>query len=165
MQAYLKHPILNGAAMSSNRSETHAAFADTLAQAGRRLRTAFDSRVSQRGLTFGRARALRILSDGRLRTQTELAAEMVLESATLVRLLDGMVRLGLVERIEVPGDRRARHVALTPHGVAEANEVSRIATELRSDILADVPERDLEVALGVLRTVCHRLDEVCRDAR
>ncbi|WP_102958726.1 MarR family winged helix-turn-helix transcriptional regulator [Mangrovicella endophytica] len=135
-----------------------AEFMETLTGVGRRIRTAFNARVVAHGLTYARARTLFCLSRlGRL-TQSELAAELELENATVVRLLDGMEKLHLISRLPVENDRRAKHVVLTKHGQAQADIVATIAAELRDEIIGDIATADLRGAAAVLRTLAKRLD-------
>ncbi len=134
-----------------------AAFAETLVKTGRKLRTRFNARVVERGLTYPRARALATLN-GQAMSQRELAEAMELEGPTVVRLLDGMEAIGLVRRTAVPGDRRMKRVELTEHGRETAGLVAGISRELREDILRDASAADVEAALRVLRLVSGALD-------
>jgi MarR family transcriptional regulator, transcriptional regulator for hemolysin len=138
-------------------------FVDRLSKVSRRWRTRLDAEFRRTGLTLARARTLLLLSreDGPL-TQKDLAEHLAIETPTLVRLLDGLVGQGLVERRPLPGDRRANAVVLTkaaaPH-VAEADAVSK---RVRGEILEDIPERDLATAIRVLDRIAMRLQgEAC----
>src|SRR5918997_712333 len=114
-----------------------AEFLDELSVTSRTLRTLFDARVRAKGLTLARARTLihLVRKDGM--TQTELAEVLEVEGPTLVRLLDGLEAQGLTERLPVAGDRRAKQNALTREGHKLAAEVTRLADELREEVLAD----------------------------
>lgn len=87
-----------------------------LSLASRKMRNLFDALVRERGLTLARARALLLLAETRTWTQRELAEELEIEQPTVVRLLDGMEKQGLIVRQPVAGDRRANHIKLTAIG-------------------------------------------------
>lgn len=135
-----------------------AAFTETLVKTARKLRTRFNADVVRHGLTYPRARALAVLAEHQPLRQTELAADLELEGPTVVRLLDGMEALGLITRRSVTGDRRAKHVELTEHGVRQAEIVAAISMRLREMVLAGSDAADLAVALGVLRGIAEIVD-------
>jgi MarR family transcriptional regulator for hemolysin len=103
------------------------------------------------GLTLARARLLMELAreDGLI--QSDLAGLLEIEQPTLVRLLDGLERNGMIERRAVAGDRRARHVFLTPMARAQAEDILAFLVGLRADILQGITPQELELALSVLR--------------
>ncbi len=68
----------------------HFIFVDELGRASRKLRTHFDSRVKELGLTQARARTLLLLDRLAVLNQKELAEELDIETPTMVRLLDGL---------------------------------------------------------------------------
>jgi MarR family transcriptional regulator for hemolysin len=126
-------------------------FSDELAIISRKMRTLFDARVRARGLTLARARTLMHLARKDRMTQTELAEVLEIEGPTLVRLLDGLGNQGLIVRQPVEGDRRAKQIALTDMGREQAGEVSRLADEIRSEVLANVSEVDLLTAVRIFK--------------
>ncbi|KRE23858.1 hypothetical protein ASE66_00865 [Bosea sp. Root483D1] len=131
-------------------AELQAAFTAELAAANRKLRALVDERARDMGLTLSRARLLMQLAkvDGPI--QSDLAGLLDIEQPTLVRLLDGLERTGMIERRAAPGDRRARRVFLTPAARAQAEDILAFLTELRADILDGVGREELEIALRVL---------------
>jgi MarR family transcriptional regulator for hemolysin len=134
-----------------------AEFLEELSIASRKLRTLFDARVRAKGLTLARARTLMNLARKDGMTQTELADILEVEGPTLVRLLDGLEAQGLTERRPVEGDRRAKQIALTGEGQQLAAEVTRIANELREEVLADISEAELIAAGKTLRAIIRKI--------
>lgn len=117
----------------------------------RKMRTAFDTLMKQKGLTLARARILmRLQRAGAGETQKALADELDIEGATLVRLLDGLQQTDCIARMPVDGDRRANAVVLTEQGRKRALDVEHSFAEFRSVILKDIPEQDLAVARRVI---------------
>ncbi|WP_233553150.1 MarR family winged helix-turn-helix transcriptional regulator [Teichococcus wenyumeiae] len=126
-----------------------------------RWRSCFDAELRASGQTLARARVLALLAqeeDGLL--QRELALQLSIENPTLVRLLDGLERQGLVARVPEAGDRRANRVALTSQASPVAAEVTGISGRLRDRVLQGVDEADLATALRVLRSISANLDAV-----
>ncbi|WP_089174402.1 MarR family transcriptional regulator [Bosea sp. AS-1] len=134
-----------------NLTDLQAAFTAELAAVNRKLRALVDERARGMGLTLARARLLMELAreDGLI--QSDLAGLLEIEQPTLVRLLDGLERNGMIERRAVEGDRRARQVFLTPMARAQAEDILAFLAELRADILQGIAPQELELALSVLR--------------
>jgi MarR family transcriptional regulator for hemolysin len=133
-----------------NSPELQAAFTAELASANRKLRVLVDERARDMGLTLSRARLLMQLAKADGPIQSDLAGELDIEQPTLVRLLDGLERTGMIERRAVEGDRRARRVFLTPMARAQAEDILAFLTELRADVLDGIDREELEIALRVL---------------
>lgn len=133
-----------------NSPELQAAFTAELASANRKLKALVDERARDMGLTLSRARLLMQLAKADGPIQTDLAELLDIEQPTLVRLLDGLERTGMIERRAAPGDRRARRVFLTPVARAQAEDILAFLTELRADVLDGVDREELEIALRVL---------------
>ncbi|MGV6876332.1 MarR family winged helix-turn-helix transcriptional regulator [Pseudochelatococcus sp. B33] len=125
-------------------------FLEVLTKVSRKIHTAFNQQVTAHGLTYPRARALLRLIRKQNMTQSELACELELEQATLVRLLDRMEEHGLVERRPGPNDRRVKLVVLTPHGEEQAALVRSIGEEMRKRIFEDIDPDDLAAAMTLL---------------
>jgi MarR family transcriptional regulator, transcriptional regulator for hemolysin len=132
---------------------SHFLFVDELSKASRKLRTLFDARVKELGLTHARARTLMLLDRLEVLNQKELAEELDIETPTMVRLLDGLEGQGFIERRAVAGDRRAKQIHITATGGALAKKVNELAQKLRADILAGINEQDLLKTINVLRSV------------
>lgn len=135
-----------------------AAFSEELWKVSRKMRTAFDARVRAEGLTLARARALIFLGKKDCMTQTELADALEIEGPTLVPLLDGLGKQGLIERQPVDGDRRAKQIALTEAGREQASYVDALVKAFRADVLRDIPEDDLEIAIRTLHAMSRNLE-------
>ena len=130
--------------------ELQATFTAELASANRKLRALVDERARDMGLTLSRARLLMQLAKTDGPIQSDLAGLLEIEQPTLVRLLDGLERTGMIERRAAPGDRRARRVFLTPVARAQAEDILAFLTELRADVLDGIDTEELEIALRVL---------------
>ncbi len=135
------------------------AFALELGRVSRRWRTRLDERLNVTGLTQARWRTLLHLSRGApCMTQRELAEHAGIEGPTLVRLLDALEAQGLIERLPVEGDRRAKHIRLTAAARPLLEQIDRIAADLRREIFAGLGKEDLQTGLTVLRRIGDRLE-------
>lgn len=113
----------------------------------------FADALRPHGLTPSQAEALRVLADrGRL-SLLELGRLLVCETGSPSRLVDGLVRAGLVERVEDPADRRRVTLTLTPAGRTAAVHVSKAEAQLHDLLDAVIPPRKLADTLDVLRTL------------
>jgi len=135
----------------TSRAKAKADFIDVLTKSNRKLRTYFDARVKEYGLTLARARTLMLLRKEDGATQSELAALLEIEKPTLVRLLDGLEKQGWTRRDAVDNDRRANRIVLTDEGWGQADRVNHLAEEIRHQLLLDVSDEDMATATRVLR--------------
>ena len=71
-------------------------------------------------------------------SQSELAQELGVESATLVPLLNRLVDLGLVERVNTERDKRKRLLIATAKGLEVYQQVKTVADDLREEILTAI---------------------------
>ncbi|MDT6939454.1 MarR family transcriptional regulator [Brucella pseudogrignonensis] len=143
-----------------SRAELSAEMIDAMAKVNRKLRTVFDARVKERGLTLARARTLLTLIEQEGLYQKELAEVLEIENATMVRLIDGLERQAFVERQAVEGDRRAKRIVMTEEGKALAQQVVDLAAEVRVDLLEGISDDDLNTTLQVMRRMSDSMHKV-----
>ncbi len=130
----------------------------TISRTARTWRTKLDERLSPLGLTQARWLVLMHLSRmGGESLQKELAFIVGVEGPTLVRVLDGLERIGLVQRLGVEGDKRARLIRLTPQADSVISDIMRIGIKLRGEALAGISDQDLESFFRVLETILANL--------
>ena len=142
-----------------NTADLRAEMIDAMAKVNRKLRTVFDARVKERGLTLARARTLLALQEQEGLYQKELAEALEIENATMVRLLDGLERQSFIERQTVQGDRRAKRVVMTAEGKSLAEQVVKLADDVREDLLEGVSDEELSTALNVLRKMSDSMNK------
>lgn len=105
------------------------------------------------GLTSSQWNALNQLNEYGDMTQKELADHLNKEPATVVRLLDRLVKHGLVKRMSHPEDRRANIVGITPEAVELLATIEPYAAEQADRIAEGVSDEDLAIFFNVLETV------------
>ena len=104
-------------------------FAFLLNDVARMLRTCFDDRAEQFGITRGQWAVLARLDRFEGLKQSELAEMLDLQPISLTRLLDRLCANGLVERRPDPNDRRGNRLYLR---LPPARCSSGSATSVRS---------------------------------
>jgi MarR family transcriptional regulator for hemolysin len=85
--------------------------------------------------------------------QNVVAEALGIEGPSLVRSLDTLGTMGLLERRDDPYDRRAKTLYLTPEGERLALQIETIVGRVRRDMLQDVTESDIIAAARVLRAI------------
>jgi MarR family transcriptional regulator for hemolysin len=84
-------------------------------------------------------------------TQKELAQALGLEDASVVPLIDRLVKQQLVERFQPEEDRRKRLLHVTPQGNALYQKLKVEADCLRNELLADINSDELAITQRVLQ--------------
>ena len=121
--------------------------------AHRSLMRSLDMTLAPFGLTSSQWNALNQLNEYGDMTQKELADHLNKEPATVVRLLDRLVKHGLVKRTSHPEDRRANIVGITPEAVDLLATIEPYAAERADRIAEGISDEDLTVFFNVLETV------------
>ncbi len=89
--------------------------------------------------------------------QKDLAASLVLDGSSVVRLLDALETAGLIERREENGDRRAKIIRVTSRGLSIIDQVEAASRDVRSATLVGLSDDDIGIATRVLELVCQNL--------
>jgi DNA-binding MarR family transcriptional regulator len=114
--------------------------------------------LSELGLTFPLAHALRLLEPGHPRPMSELAELLVCDASNVTALADRLESKGLAERQPHPGDRRVKALALTEDGIELRERVLELMSEPPPPIAAlsvsdqralrDILRRAVEIQRG-----------------
>lgn len=139
--------------MSSTRTFTHL-----LHLTAHAWRLAVDRHLKDSGLSTSSWMAIGLIaSEPQRLTQTELAQRMGLEDASMVPLVDRLVKQDLLTRVQPAEDRRKRHLVLTEKGNDAFANVKTHADALRAELLADIDPRELAVVERILETLLTRM--------
>ncbi|MBW1213683.1 MULTISPECIES: MarR family winged helix-turn-helix transcriptional regulator [Pantoea] len=139
--------------MSSNRTFTHL-----LHLTAHAWRLAVDRHLKDSGLSTSSWMAIGLIaSEPQRLTQTELAQRMGLEDASMVPLIDRLVKQDLLMRVQPVEDRRKRHLVLTEKGNEAFMNVKTHADALRTELLADIDPQELVIVERVLETLLTRM--------
>ncbi|WP_393949652.1 MarR family winged helix-turn-helix transcriptional regulator [Kluyvera intermedia] len=92
-------------------------------------------------------------------SQSELAQELGVESATVVPLINKLVEHGLVERILTERDKRKRLLIATDKGMDLFHQVKTIADELREEILTAITPEEQQQTYDVLTKLLREVEK------
>ena len=118
--------------------------------AARQLRTNYDRRMKDIGLTRSQWWVLTHLYFNEGLSQTNLSDILEIERATLGRLLDRLEVKGWIERRTVPKDRRVKLVFLARAVEPLLRTMRSLAADLRSEALADIPDDEQDQFISTL---------------
>ena len=134
-------------------------FSTALHGSARAWRLAMDRRLKHLGVSqaswmtiTAAAKAQRPLS------QSDLAEHLGVEGATMVSMIDRLVKAGLVLREPSKMDRRVKRVLLTEAGNRVFESVKSEAAALRKGLLAGIDPKQLESATDLLEQLQGKFD-------
>lgn len=128
-----------------------------LARASHLVSSEFHQELRRRGVSVPIWRVLAsLIGSERGETVTGLAEVCLLQQPTMTKLLDRMVRDGLVTRTQDARDRRVVRVALTSQGETLATDLIRAARQHETTVLSRFPDMETAQLKSVLRSVLER---------
>lgn len=127
-----------------------------MARASHTISSEFHEQLRRRGISVPVWRVLACLVGSGGETVTGLAEGCLLQQPTMTKLLDRMVRDGLVRRTQDSRDRRVVRVALTPRGEAMAVELTQAAKQHEAEVLGRHPEAEALAIKNLLRAILGR---------
>ncbi len=136
-------------------------FSGALHNTSRAWRQALDRRLKYLGVS--QASWLTIAVAAKAATplsQSELADRLAVEGATMVAMVDRLVKAGMVVREPSTTDRRVKRILLTPAGSVLYANVRAEAAAFRKELLADVDPKKLLAATELLEGLQGSLDSL-----
>ena len=132
-------------------SDLDERFSAALHSTSRSWRQAVDRKLKYLGVSQASWMTIAIAAKARSPlSQSELADKLGVEGATMVAMIDRLVKAGLVMREASTTDRRVKRVILTPAGVKIYDKVKAEAVALRKELLADTDQKKLLIATELL---------------
>lgn len=132
----------------------YKSFSKLLHLTSRALRMAIDRRLKYLGLSQASWVAVAAIAGAQSPlSQSELAQILGVEGATIVSMVDRLVKLDLVKRVPTSVDRRKKLVVVTDAGKVLYEKVRMEADAIGKEILEDVNEQDMQVAMQVLTKI------------
>jgi MarR family transcriptional regulator for hemolysin len=144
--------------------QVRESFVALMSQTTRQWRRVLDEALQPLGLT--QATWLALLHIARAPEpprQKDLAASLVVDTSSLVRVLDALQAAGYIERLEHT-DRRAKTIHLTPFGRETVAQVEQVARATRKRLLAGIPQAELETAHAVVMRIAQALHATLQDS-
>src|SRR3954447_17138293 len=124
-----------------------------LARASHLISAEFHEQLRRRGISVPVWRVLASLVGSTGETVTGLAEACLLQQPTMTKLLDRMVRDGLVKRTQDTKDRRVVRVALTTRGEGIAADLVQAAKQHEAEVLPRHPEAEALAIKTLLRAI------------
>jgi MarR family transcriptional regulator, transcriptional regulator for hemolysin len=126
-------------------------FSGALHNTSRAWRQALDRRLKYLGVSQASWMTIAVAAKARLPlSQSELADRLAVEGATMVAMVDRLVKAGLVIREPSITDRRVKRVVLTRAGNVLYDKVREEAAAFRKELLADLDPKKLLSATELL---------------
>ncbi|MDX2204239.1 MAG: MarR family transcriptional regulator [Hyphomicrobiaceae bacterium] len=135
-----------------------------ISDVARLMRTVFDRRVRDLGLTRAQWLVLTRLHRRPGASQSELADMMEIERPSAGRLIDRLEAKGWVARKSDRSDRRVNRLYLTREAERMHKRIWHIAEATVEDALADLARRDVAQLARLLRTVKGRVATLAEGA-
>ncbi|HEV2193726.1 MAG TPA: MarR family transcriptional regulator [Nitrosopumilaceae archaeon] len=127
--------------------------------ASKSLERALDVELrGQYGLSGGQWKVILVLSIQNGISQKDLAERIFVDSTTLVPIIDGMEKKGLVERRIDPKDRRNNNVFLTAKSESFVDPIIEIILRMRKIFFKNISENDLEFTRNTLKKITANAD-------
>jgi DNA-binding MarR family transcriptional regulator len=123
------------------------------ADVSRLMRTVFDRRMRNLGLTRAQWLALTRLHRRPGASQQELAGMMEIEKAPAGRIVDRLQDKGWIERRADAADRRVNRIYLTERGERVYAAISPIAAATVNDALEGLSQQDRDRLIGLMLRV------------
>ena len=142
----------------SSEDERHIGF--LISDVARLMRTAFDRRVRQLGLTRSQWLVINRLHRRPGATQSELAEMLEVEKATAGRMVDRMEKKGWVVRRADAADRRVNRLHLTDEADLIQLQLAEIADRTVDDALALLSARQRDQFAESMRRVKRQLQSM-----
>jgi Transcriptional regulators len=127
-------------------------FRKGLRELEREVELALSDQTECCGVTPAQCHLLLAVEEAGRTSVGELAAGLELDSSTLSRAVDGLVKAQMLEREEDPENRRRQLVSLSEKGEAKAKSINAICDRYYEGLLSSLPAKDskaIEAALPV----------------
>ena len=126
-------------------------FASALHSTARGWRQALDRRLKHLGISQAGWMAIAVAAKAKAPlSQSELADKLGVEGATMVAMIDRLVKAGFVSREPSQTDRRVNRVELTEAGNHLYTKLRIEADTFRRELLAGIDPQQLEAATTLL---------------
>jgi MarR family transcriptional regulator for hemolysin len=132
-------------------SDLQERFSGALHNTSRAWRQALDRRLKYLGVSQASWMTIAVAAKARgPLSQSELADRLAVEGATMVAMVDRLVKAGLVNREPSTTDRRVKRIVLTEAGTLLYGKVLTEAAAFRKELLADLDPKKLLIATEFL---------------
>ena len=92
-------------------------------------------------------------------TQNELSSRLLVDKSNVTGLVNRMAAAGLLRRVQVPDDRRAYHLKLTPAGLKLLNQVEQPYRDEIAAIMQVFSNGEMRMLNRLMRRLQKSLEE------
>lgn len=132
-------------------TEPEERFANALLATARAWRLAVDRRLKGLGLSHASWMTIAVAAKACAPlSQSDLAGRLSVEGATVVAMMDRLVKAGLFVRQTSETDRRVKRVVLTADGNRLCDNARAVVTTFRNEMLAHMDSKKLALATELL---------------
>jgi MarR family transcriptional regulator for hemolysin len=140
-------------------SDLEERFSNALHGTARAWRQAIDRRLKYLGVSQASWMTIAVAAKARQPlSQSELADRLAVEGATMVAMVDRLVKAGLVKRQPSTADRRIKRVVVTEAGYRLFDTVKAEAAAVRKELLSKMDPKRLEAATELLEALQGMID-------
>lgn len=112
------------------------------------------------GLPQAELRCLMLFGDERYRTAKGIAVRLNIAKSRVTKIVDGLVKKGLVVKVDDPADSRVTLLALTPPGRKKRREIEQAMDHMRQAVLEGIDPARRESLLDCLDTLKATMERV-----
>ena len=111
------------------------------------------------GLAQAEFRCLRYFNADEEINNKDIAGRMELSPGRLTRIIDGLVKKGLVKRELILNDRRNMKVSLSSSGVLLLDQINELYLNIHKEILNEINEVEYKQIIKALKVLVGSLDK------
>ena len=142
---------------NGSHSNSNATFGFLVSDVARMLRENFRTTTPELGLTLAQARVLLHLSRNEGISQVALSAILEIQPITLLRQIDRLEKVGLLERRAHPSDRRAQQLYLTPRSQPLLEKIFDRGEQMQGVVMAGLSKHERAQLIAALTRVKQNL--------
>lgn len=99
------------------------------------------------------------LWDNGVMSQQEIATNIMKDKNSVVKLIDGLEKKGLVKRVADKADRRKNLIELTENAWKIKDGVTEVAMDAINHVIKDIPQNEMYIFIKVLSKMAENMNE------
>ncbi|WP_051676861.1 MarR family winged helix-turn-helix transcriptional regulator [Maridesulfovibrio frigidus] len=126
---------------------------------GKLLNDSFREKLNERGIHFGQARILMVLSKHEHLSQVEIGRGLHIKPATVSNLINKMEKSELIKRIPDKNDNRIMLAELTLEGKAASKFAESVFIQVESQVRSSISPEHFDLLRKPLENIRNTFDE------
>lgn len=112
------------------------------------------------GLPYAEIRCLLLFKGERYLTVKGIAQKLDVAKSRITKLIDGLLRKGMVERMEDPRDARVKLISLTNKGIEKVKKIEEFHKDVHKQILLRLDHQERKAILSRLEVLKLAMESV-----